>query len=82
MKLKLYVLLLFLTSLLRTGFSQWNASLSGNLYYTAGRVGIGTIKPRGKLDVDGPGDIYLCDDPKAGTRQSAFLPGHPSRFGI
>src|SRR5882672_1263142 len=78
MRLKLYVLFLFLTSLMRTGFGQWNASLNGNLYYTAGRVGIDTITPRGKFDVDGPGDIYLSDDPKAGTRQSAFLPGQIS----
>jgi hypothetical protein len=41
-----------------------------------GTVGIGTTNPRGKFDVDGAGDIYLADDPIAGTVQSIFLPGH------
>jgi hypothetical protein len=41
-----------------------------------GNVGIGTITPRGKFDIDGPGDIYLSDDPNAGAAQSLFMPGH------
>ncbi len=41
-----------------------------------GDVGIGTTNPRGKFDVDGPGDVYLVDDPDNGTAQSVFLPGH------
>lgn len=41
-----------------------------------GNVGIGTTSPRGKFDVDGPGDIFLADDVIAGTTQSVFLPGH------
>jgi hypothetical protein len=47
-----------------------------NVQYPTGYVGIGTITPRGKLDVDGPGDIYLSDDPNTGIDQSVFLPGH------
>lgn len=41
-----------------------------------GYVGIGTTTPRGHFDVDGAGDIYLADDPNAGTTQSLFIPGH------
>ncbi|MDO7877809.1 beta-propeller fold lactonase family protein [Hymenobacter sp. ASUV-10] len=41
-----------------------------------GRVGVGTTTPRGKLDVDGPGDTYLVDDPDNGSSQSVYLPGH------
>ncbi len=50
----------------------------GNTYLTInkGNVGIGTAIPRGKFDVDGPGDIYLSDDLNAGTGQSIYLPGH------
>jgi hypothetical protein len=42
----------------------------------AGRVGIGTVDPRGTFDVDGPGDSYLVDDPNRGGTQSVYLPGH------
>jgi hypothetical protein len=48
---------------------------SGNIS-VSGSVGIGTPTPRGKFDVDGPGDIYLSDDVNVGTGQSLFLPGH------
>ncbi len=41
-----------------------------------GRVGIGTVDPRGTFDVDGPGDSYLVDDPNRGGAQSTYLPGH------
>lgn len=45
--------------------------ISGN-----GNVGIGTKTPRGKLDVDGPGDIYLVDNPNINSGpQAIFLPG-------
>ncbi len=44
--------------------------LSGN-----GNIGIGTIYPRGKLDVVG-GDIYLSENPYTGTAQSIYIPGH------
>ncbi|WP_276373035.1 tail fiber protein [Chryseolinea sp. H1M3-3] len=43
---------------------------------TNGFVGIATPSPRGKFDVDGAGDIYLSDDPYAGTTQSLYIPGH------
>lgn len=49
---------------------------SSNIYYNSGNVGIGTISPRGKFDIDGPGDIYLSDDLIVGTNQSLFMPGH------
>lgn len=41
-----------------------------------GFVGIGAAVPRGKFDVDGPGDIYLSDEVNAGSNQSLYLPGH------
>jgi hypothetical protein len=40
-----------------------------------GNVGIGTTIPRGKFDIDGPGDIYLSDDIDNGTAQRLYLPG-------
>lgn len=43
---------------------------------TNGNVGIGTTNPRGKFDVDGPGDIYLSDDINDGASQTLYLPGH------
>ena len=49
---------------------------SSNIYYNSGNVGVGTTSPRGKLDIDGPGDIYLSDDPFVGTAQTLFIPGH------
>lgn len=41
-----------------------------------GNVGIGTMTPRGLLDVVGTGDIYLASNTISGTSQSLFLPGH------
>jgi hypothetical protein len=41
-----------------------------------GRIGVGTLSPRGKFDVDGLGDIYLSDDPEGSSGQSLFIPGH------
>lgn len=49
---------------------------SGVISVVGGNVGIGTVAPRGKFDVDGPGAIYLADDTIAGTTQSLYLPGH------
>lgn len=47
-----------------------------NTFPSSGSVGIGTTTPRGILDVDGSGDIYLSDDVENGTTQSIYLPGH------
>lgn len=46
------------------------------LVYNGNNVGIRTTSPRGKLDVDGPGNIYLVDDPNTNGYQSIFIPGH------
>ncbi len=40
-----------------------------------GNIGIGTSSPRGKFDIDGPGDIFLADDVNAGSSQSLYVPG-------
>ncbi|GAA4373950.1 hypothetical protein [Hymenobacter koreensis] len=53
-----------------------NALVLGGTGTDAVRVGIGTSTPRGLLDVDGSGDIYLADDPQNGTLQNIYLPGH------
>jgi hypothetical protein len=63
------------------GITQRLVQKSNGVDYTSlsffnGNVGIGTAIPRGKFDVDGPGDIYLTDDVNAGTAQSIYLPGH------
>jgi Phage T4 tail fibre len=47
-----------------------------NTFPATGNVGVGTTTPRGKFDVDGPGDIFLSDDTNVGTSQSLYLPGH------
>ncbi len=43
---------------------------------TDGNLGIGTTTPRGALDVDGSGDIYLVDNPNNNGSQSIYVPGH------
>jgi hypothetical protein len=57
------------------GASQW-ATNGSDISYAAGNVGIGTASPRGQFDVAGSGDIYLSNNPIAGTTQSIYLPGH------
>jgi hypothetical protein len=52
------------------------ASPGKNDLIVKGNIGIGTPTPRGKFDIDGPGDIYLSDDVNVGAAQSLFLPGH------
>ena len=71
MKIFIAFCLLLMPSFL---FAQWQGT--NPVYFNAGNVSIGTSTPRGKLDVDGPGDIYLADDVNLGTNQSVFLPGH------
>ena len=64
-------------------FSSYNTDLLLQAHGTTrmkianatGNVGIGTLSPRGRLDVTG-GDVYLSDDPNVGTSQSLYLPGH------
>ncbi len=61
----------------RLDFASFNGStFSTEMTLVNGKVGIGTTIPRGKFDVDGPGDIYLNDDPINGAGQSIYLPGH------
>lgn len=58
-------------------FTLWRTGI--NEVFTVdnnGNTGIGTLYPRGKFDVNGPGDIYLNSDPINGAAQSIFLPGH------
>jgi len=53
-----------------------NSATNGLAVGPNGNVGIGTVAPRGKFDVDGAGDIYLSGDLNAGLAQSLFIPGH------
>ncbi|HUM67179.1 MAG TPA: hypothetical protein PLV32_15065, partial [Chitinophagaceae bacterium] len=62
--------------LMISAFAQWNTSGTDIYNSNSGNVGIGTTAPRGKLDVDGPGDVYLVDDPNDGTNQRLYIPGH------
>jgi hypothetical protein len=68
---KVFVLILLIVPGV-VSLAQWNVNSD---YTISGKVGIGTLTPRGKLDVVG-GDIYLNDDPNLGSGQSIFLPGH------
>jgi len=52
-----------------------NMQIAGS-FNASGSVGVGTATPRGQLDVAGIGDIYLSNNPIAGTGQSIYLPGH------
>jgi len=45
-------------------------------FYVNGNLGIGTSTARGQFDAAGTGDIYLVNNPIAGTPQSLYLPGH------
>ena len=45
-------------------------------FYVNGNVGISTSTARGQFDAAGTGDIYLVNNPIAGTPQSLYLPGH------
>ncbi len=45
-------------------------------FYVNGNVGISTSTPRGQFDAAGTGDIYLVNNPIAGTAQTLYLPGH------
>jgi hypothetical protein len=64
--------------------AYWGEPTDGGQYIFRGRdlivgegkLSIGTYSPRGKIDFDGPGDLYLVDDPDNGTGQSMFIPGH------
>ncbi|MGI4884002.1 MAG: tail fiber domain-containing protein [Janthinobacterium lividum] len=54
-----------------------NGGSTGLRISNGGDVGIGPDVPRGRFDVNGPGNSYLVDDPNNGTTdQSVFLPGH------
>lgn len=76
--MKKTLLLILIISSVTCGYTQqyMNNSPSTNLYSINGNIGIGTQSPRGKLDVDGGGSIYLSDDVDVGTTQSIYLPGH------
>lgn len=43
---------------------------------STGNVGIGTITPRGRLDVRGLSDIWLTEDGQQSGTQGIYLPGH------
>jgi hypothetical protein len=67
--MKKLVSLLFLCPYL--GFSQ------SNTFPATGNVGIGTLYPRGILDIgSSSGDIFLTGNTNTGTYQSNFLSGH------
>jgi hypothetical protein len=64
-----------------TGYHAWlTTAASGyveRMRLNASGLGIGTLIPRGQLDVAGSGNMYLVHDPNIGVRdQSVFLPGH------
>ncbi|MBF9220536.1 tail fiber domain-containing protein [Hymenobacter ruricola] len=64
-----------------TGYHAWlTTATSGyveRMRLNVTGLGIGTTTPRGTLDVAGPGNTYLVNDPNVGVPdQSVFLPGH------
>ena len=69
MNVKKYVIVFSLMFFAEKSFGQNTLPPSGN-------VGIGTTSPRGQFDVAGTGDIFLSNNPIAGTGQSIYLPGH------
>jgi len=63
------------------GNTLWNNGgtswiVDSNIYNAGTNVGIGTASPRGVFDVLTNGNIYLVNDPIAGTGQTLYLPGH------
>ena len=69
MNVKKYVVVSSLMFFAEISFGQ-------NTFPPSGNVGIGTTSPRGQFDVAGTGDIFLSNNPIAGTGQSIYLPGH------